>query len=82
MSPRSSRPGRDLRAYAKGTQFRLILGGLLILIFVGNGLIWWVYGPNAVRAALLCTGAGLTPVMIIIVWLWILDKIVRAARGD
>lgn len=74
--------GRDLRAYARSTQVRLILGGLLIILVVGNGLIWLIYGTGAARLALLCTGVGLAPGLLIVIWLWGVDWIVRRARGD
>ena len=74
--------GRDLRAYARSTQIRLFLGGLLIILVVGNGLIWLIYGAGAARLALLCTGIGLAPGLLIAIWLWGVDWIVRRARGD
>jgi hypothetical protein len=71
--------GRDLRAYARSTQVRLALGGLLLMVLVGNGLIWWIYGPAAVRASLLCTAVGLGPVVLIVIGLELLAFIARKA---
>ena len=76
-------PGkRDLRRYARSTQFRLIFGGLLILLIVGNGLIRWIYGPSALFTSLLCSVAGLAPVVLIILMLWIMERIVEKGRLD
>jgi hypothetical protein len=74
--------GRDLRRYARSTQLRLILGGLALVIFVGGGLVWWLYGPRAAAMALLCTLAGLAPVLMIFVALMALEWISRSGgRG-
>ncbi len=40
------RPGRDMRAYARGTQLRLIAGGLFLALVVGSLLIRLIYGPD------------------------------------
>ena len=71
-----------MRRYARTTQFRLILGGLLILLIVGNGLIRWVYGSSALGMSLLCTFTGLAPVVLIMLWLWLMEKIVERDRRD
>jgi hypothetical protein len=68
---------RDLRRYARSTQARLIAGGLALLVIVGNGLIALVYGRQAAMLALLCTAAGLAPVILIVAWLWLLDWIAK-----
>jgi hypothetical protein len=73
---------RDLRAYARGTQLRLLLGALIIIIVIGTGLIGLIYGQEAVRSALLCTGIGLLPAILIIGALWLMGWIVRRERGD
>jgi hypothetical protein len=68
---------RDLRRYARSTQARLIAGGLALLIVVGDGLIALVYGRQAAVLALLCTAAGLAPVILIVAWLWLIGWIAR-----
>jgi hypothetical protein len=69
---REGRP-RDLRKYARRTRRGLVLGALLLIVLVGNGLIWAAYGLGAARAGLLCTGIALGPVLLIVVWLALLD---------
>ena len=73
---------RDLRRYARSTQFRLIFGGLLILLIIGNGLIRWIYGPSALYTALICSFAGLAPVVLIVLMLWLMERIVEKDRLD
>jgi hypothetical protein len=73
MKDKSRPQERDLRCYARSTQFRLIFGGLLILLVIGNGLIRWIYGPSAMVTALICSFAGLAPVVLIVIMLWIMD---------
>lgn len=43
------------------TQVRLILGGLLILVVIGGGLVWVIYGQAAAITAVTCllVGVGL-----------------------
>jgi hypothetical protein len=59
--------GRDLRRYARQTNTRLILGAILLLFVVGDGLIYWLYGAGPALMGLLCLAAGLAPVLLI--WL-------------
>ena len=57
----------DLRRYAKQTNTRLILGGLLILFILGDGLIYIFYGGGAAAMGMICLFAGLFPLLLI--WL-------------
>ena len=70
----------DLRRYARGTQRRLILGGLAILFGAGTVLIYLSYGPQAAAFGLLCLLLGLVPVLLILVALWILDVVLHRSR--
>ncbi len=58
---------RDLRKYARKTNRRLFIGFGLILVLVGDGLIYWMYGQNAAILGLICILAGIGPVALI--WL-------------
>jgi hypothetical protein len=82
VNPRPPRRERDLRAYARGTQLRLIFGGLLIVVVVGNGLIWLIYGDGAVRMAMICTAIGLAPGLLIIGSLLVMEWIVKRASDE
>jgi hypothetical protein len=72
--------GRDLRKYARQTNLRLMAGFLVLLFFVGDGLIYIFYGRNAALMGLLCLVAGLSPLGLILIALWIIDWIARSNR--
>ena len=69
---------KDLRQYARQTRFRLILGFLVLLFFVGGGLIFVLYGREAGMFGLICIGGALIPVLIIVVFLWIAERVVKS----
>jgi len=73
---------RDLRRYARQTQFRLIAGALLILFLVGDGLIYLIYGQGAAVFGLLCLLAGLAPIAIIVLALGIFEWVVNRANRE
>lgn len=73
---------RDLRDYARQTTIRLIVGGIILLFVVGDGLIYWIYGPSAALTGFLCLGAGLFPVLLIFVILSLLDWIAKRANRE
>ena len=71
---------RDLREYSKQTNIRLILGALILLLVVGIGLIWLIYGPDAAGMGLVCLLAALFPVIIILSVFIFIDWIISRAR--
>lgn len=71
---------RDLRKYARQTNIRLGVGAVLILLIVGTGLIYYIYGPGAAVTGLLCLLAGLSPIVLIVLSLAILDWIHQRAN--
>ena len=73
---------RDLREYAKQTNVRLGAGAFLVLFIVGIGLIYFIYGPGAAMMGALCLFAGLTPILLIVLSLAILDWIQKRANRD
>lgn len=60
----------DLRKYARQTNARLLMGFILILFLIGDGLIFLIYGKNAAILGALCLVAGLAPLLLI--WLILL----------
>lgn len=72
---------RDLRRYAQQTTVRLIVGGLLLLFIVGDGLIYLIYGQAAAISGLLCLGIGMVPLVLIFIALWIMEWIVKRANS-
>ncbi len=67
---------KDLREYAKSTQTRLIAGFLLLVFIVGDGLIFILYGKGAGLAGLICLMGALLPIVLIVFFLWLADRIV------
>jgi hypothetical protein len=71
---------RDLRRYARSTQARLIVGALALILTLGTGLVWLIYGPRAAALALLCVLAGVAPCLLIFLGLLALEWISRRAN--
>jgi Na+/melibiose symporter-like transporter len=72
----------DPRKYARQTTFRLILGGILIIFIIGIGLIYLIYGPGAAMTGLICLGAGMGIIFIILIIFWVMDRIVKRANEE
>ncbi|HXD09395.1 MAG TPA: hypothetical protein VN653_04970 [Anaerolineales bacterium] len=70
---------RDLRKYARQTNVRLGVGAGLLLIIVGTGLIYLIYGPSAAVGGLLCLFAALVPIGLILLSFALLDWIQKRA---
>jgi hypothetical protein len=71
---RSFRPDR----FRQQTQARLIVAGFLILIAVGGGIVWLIYGPSAALTAVSCilvVGGigGLLWLILALLSLWVKD---------
>jgi len=73
---------RDLRQYARQTNFRLVAGALVLLFVVGDGLIYLIYGAGAALTGLLCLAGGLIPVILIMVIFKIMDWVVKRANRE
>ena len=58
---------RDLRRYSRQTSIRLLVGFLLLVFLVGDGLIYLFMGRNAAIMGLVCLVLGLAPA--VLVWL-------------
>jgi hypothetical protein len=74
--------GRDLRKYARSTQRRLVAGVLIIIFLLGDGMIYLIYGARAGRMALICTGLGLIPVVLIGGLLWLFSWFARRVSRE
>ncbi len=73
---------RDLRKYGRQTNVRLIAGALLLIFIVGDGLIYLIYGSGAALMGILCLLAGMVPVLLTILVLFLLDWIRKRADRD
>ena len=70
---------RDLRRYAKQTNTRLLVGFILLLFLIGDGLIYYFYGPRAAVSGLICILAGLFPLVLIWLVLVIVEWVAKRA---
>lgn len=68
---------RDLREYTKNTKTRLVIGFLALIFLVGDGLIFLFYGKEAGILGLVCTLGALIPVLLIVIFLVIADRVVK-----
>jgi hypothetical protein len=70
----------DLKKYDNQTITRLIVGGIIILFLVGDGLIYLIYGQQAAMMGLLCLLGGMVPIGLIMGVIWLMDWVVKRAR--
>jgi len=73
---------RDVRSYMKDTNVRLVVGALVLLFIVGDGLIWLIYGFGAAVMGLLCMLGAFVPIGLILLFLKLSDWIVKRAGRD
>jgi quinol-cytochrome oxidoreductase complex cytochrome b subunit len=73
---------RDLRSYAKSTVFRLILGALVLIFVVGEILIYLIYGSTAATTGFICLIAGVVPVILVLLSLWLIDWVARKNKNQ
>ena len=73
---------RDLRKYASQTNVRLIAGAVLVLLIIGDGLIYLFYGGGAALMGILCILAGIVPVVLTFLVLVLFDWIRKRADRD
>ena len=71
---------RDLRQVARQTNLRLIIGGLLLVFLVGDGLIYLFLGEQAAILGFLCLVIGTAPLFLIWLVLWSIEWIVKRAK--
>ncbi len=71
---------RDLREFAKQTNIRLGVGAFVLLFGVGIALIYFIYGPGAAGIGLLCLLGSLVPIVLILLFLYGIDWIVKIVR--
>lgn len=70
----------DLRKYARQTNIRLIIGFLVLIFLIGDGLIYLFYGRGAAVMGFICLLAGLAPVILIVAALWLIDWIAHRSH--
>ncbi len=73
---------RDLRKYARQTNVQLLVGFLLLLFLIGDGLIYIFYGRQSAIMGLICLAAGVAPLLIIGLVLWGMEWVVERANKE
>jgi len=73
---------RDLRKYAQQTNAQLLVGFLLLLFLIGDGLIYAFYGRQSAIMGLICLAAGVAPLLLIGLVLWGMEWIVKRAQRE
>ena len=58
---------KDLRRYASQTNNRLLIGFFLILLVIGLGSIYLIYGREAALTGLICIAFALIPVLLVVI---------------
>lgn len=58
------------------------MGAVLLLFVVGLGLIYLVYGQQAAAFGFFCLLAGMTPVVLILIVLLLIDRIMKRAGRE
>ncbi len=71
---------RDLRDYAKQTNVRLFVGFFLLVLLIGDGLIYLFYGVAAAVSGLLCIIAGIFPLILIFLAMNLIEWIAKKAN--
>ena len=73
---------RDLRKFSRNTNVRLGIGFVVLLLLVGDGLIYLIYGTGAAVMGALCILGGLAPVILIAGLMLIIDQVVKKANDE
>jgi hypothetical protein len=58
------------------------VGFFVLLLLVGDGLIYIIYGPGAAVTGLLCILGGMAPLVLIALGLLLMDYIVKRANEE
>ena len=67
----------DPKKYHTQTKFRLVLWFIFLLITVGLGMIWLIYGKNAAFMGLFCLLGMVVPVGLVALVMLGLDRIAK-----
>lgn len=75
--PGPEKPDRDLRKYAATTNFRLVVGAIVLVFVVGLGIIAFIYGFQAALLGFICLLGAMVPIGLIVLLMLGLDKVVK-----
>jgi hypothetical protein len=73
---------KDLREFSRKTNIRLVIGFVLILFLVGDGLVYLIYGKNAAISGAICILGGLIPIGLIGGLFLLIDFVIKKANEE
>jgi hypothetical protein len=73
---------RDINKYMRQTNIRIVIGALILIFLVGDGLIYIIYGPGSALMGFLCLLGGMIPVFLILLVIAIIDWSVNRATRE
>ena len=73
---------RDLNKYKRETNTRLIIGAVVLILLIGDGLIFIIYGTGPGFMGLTCLLAGLAPVLLIALVIYFINWSVKHANRE
>ena len=73
---------RDLRKFSQNTNVRLAIGFVVLLLVVGDGLIYLIYGRSAALMGIVCILGGLAPIVLIAGLMFLIDQVVKKANDE
>ena len=73
---------RDLNKYKRETNIRLVVGAVILIFLIGDGLIFLIYGKGPGMMGLICLLIGMVPVLLIALVIFIFDWSVKRANRE
>jgi hypothetical protein len=73
---------RDLNKYKRETNKRLVIGAIVLIFLIGDGLIFLIYGTGPGLMGLTCLLVGLVPVLLISLVIYFFDWSVKRANRN
>lgn len=73
---------RDLNQYKRETSTRLVIGSIVLIFLIGDGLIFLIYGKGPGLMGLACLFAALMPVLLIVLVIYFINWSVKRANRD
>jgi hypothetical protein len=73
---------RNVAAYMRQTNIRIVAGALILIFILGDGLIYVFYGAGPALMGLLCLVGGMVPVVLILLFVAIIDWSVKRANRE
>jgi len=73
---------RDLNKYKRETNTRLVIGAIILIVLIGDGLIYLIYGKSSGLMGLACLFTATIPVLLIVFVIYLFNWIIKRANRD